>query len=125
MWGFALYHPDKPKDAIMLGLEIADTPEARERGMMDRTSFGNMQGMLFSFDQEQVLSFWMKNTLIPMDILFFNKGVFVSGTSMVPCKKDPCLIYTSVEPATSAVEVPAGFLQEHPVTKGWILRAME
>lgn len=109
----------------MMGLEIADTPEAREKGMMGRTSFGNIQGMLFSFDQEQVLSFWMKNTLIPMDILFFNKGAFVSGTSMVPCKKDPCPIYSSVEPATSAVEVPAGFLREHPMTKEWILRAME
>lgn len=124
--GFAIYHPADPDGQIMMGLEIADTPELREKGMMGRTGFGPNQGMLFSFEKEQRLSFWMKNTIIPMDIVFFDKdATFVSATSMVPCDADPCPIYDSVEPALTAVELPSGFLKKYPVGKGWKLRAME
>ncbi len=51
-------------------IEIADTPEAREKGLMFRESMPLDQGMLFVFDREAPVAFWMKNTLIPLDMLF-------------------------------------------------------
>ncbi len=124
--GVALYEPGKEMDQVMLGAEIVDTPEQREKGMMFRTDFGDAQGMLFFFDEEQPLSFWMKNTLIPLDVLFFDdEATFVSFSTMVPCESDPCPIYSSEEPAMSALEVPAGFVKKHGIGKGWKIRLME
>lgn len=124
--GAALYEPGRENEQVMLGVEIVDTPESRQKGMMFRKDFGDMQGMLFLFDAEQPLSFWMKNTLIPMDVLFFDDDAnFVSAATMVPCESDPCPLYASEEPAMSALEVPAGFLQKHRIGKGWKIRLME
>lgn len=67
--------------------------------------------MLFLFPHEQVLSFWMKNTLIPLDIFYFDaRGQIVSATTMEPCKADPCPSYSSEGAAQFALEVAAGFL---------------
>jgi uncharacterized membrane protein (UPF0127 family) len=51
-------------------VEVADTPTSRERGLMFRKSLAGNRGMLFDFKQSQVVAFWMKNTLIPLDMLF-------------------------------------------------------
>lgn len=51
-------------------VELADTDAARSRGMMFRTSMAPDAGMLFDFKQEQMASFWMRNTLIPLDMIF-------------------------------------------------------
>lgn len=124
--GAALYEPGKEREQVMLGVEIVDTPEQRQKGMMSRTDFGDAQGMLFLFENEQPLSFWMKNTLIPLDVLFFDGDAsFVSSATMAPCESDPCPIYASEEPAMSALEVPAGFLEKHGIGKGWKIRLME
>ena len=89
---------------------------------MHRTSLASDHGMLFVFDHEAPLTFWMKNTLIPLDIIYFaHDGSFVSSTTMVPCTGDPCTIYPSRAPASYALEVPAGFLQQHPVDAQWKL----
>lgn len=108
--------------SIPIRVEIADTPEERAKGLMDRTFLPDGTGMLFQFDGEEDVTFWMKNTLIPLDILFFDaNGSFVSGTTMVPCQADPCPLYASEEPTKTALEVPAGFLQIHPVEEDWSL----
>lgn len=105
---------------IELTTEFAYTPEKMEKGMMGRTGFGTIDAMAFNFEQQRVLSFWMKNTLIPMDILFFDAdGDFVSSASMVPCAADPCKIYESAEPASIALEVPAGFVEKNAIGEGW------
>lgn len=78
--------------------------------------------MLFVSPTEEEQSFWMKNTLIPLDILFFtSSGDFVSSTTMFPCKEDPCPTYVSTGPARFALEVNAGFVKEHGIRKGWKL----
>ena len=56
--------------AVNLMVEIADTDEERARGLMYRTTLGDKEGMLFDFKTPQPVSFWMKNTLIPLDLIF-------------------------------------------------------
>lgn len=86
--------------------EVADSDMERQNGLMNRTSLNVSTGMLFVFDQPQELSFWMKNTKIPLDILFFNdEGAFVSRAAMEPCLDDPCSIYPSHGPSLYALEV--------------------
>ncbi len=59
--------------------EIADTPEARTRGLMFRESLGPSRGMLFLFPSEGPRSFWMKNTLIPLDMIFIRSDRRILG----------------------------------------------
>lgn len=87
----------------------ADDPGLRSRGLMGVEDLGDLDGMLFVFEQEQQVSFWMKDTLIPLDIAFFGEsGDLISVETMVPCVADPCPSYGSDGAALYAVEVPAG-----------------
>jgi len=56
--------------AVTLTVEIADTPQSRQRGLMHRDSLDPDAGMLFDFGQEQVVSIWMENTRIPLDLIY-------------------------------------------------------
>lgn len=59
-------------DGSSIPVEVADTPEERERGLMDRLKMGPDDGMLFIFDDEQQLGFWMKNTFVDLDMLWLD-----------------------------------------------------
>jgi uncharacterized membrane protein (UPF0127 family) len=108
---------------VMVNAEIADEPAEYAQGLMERGSLPEGRGMLFVFNDEVPRSFWMKNTLIPLDIMFFDeKGGFVSSTSMVPCEENPCPLYSSGAPAMYALEVPGGFVQQNQIGKGWQLK---
>ncbi len=108
---------------LSVAVEIARTPAEQAAGLMGRTSLVADTGMLFVFPREQTLSFWMKDTLIPLDILFFDAdGAFVSSASMTPCPEGTaCQRYNSARPAFYALEVPAGYVWQHKVDAGWII----
>jgi uncharacterized membrane protein (UPF0127 family) len=92
-------------------VEIANTDATRERGLMFRQAMDPGHGMLFIHDRQEPLAYWMKNTLIPLDILFFdNQHRLVSQQRDVPpCTLgDACPPYPSDAPARYVLELNAG-----------------
>jgi uncharacterized membrane protein (UPF0127 family) len=92
---------------------VADTPQLRAQGLMGVTDLGDVDGMLFVWDSDTPSWFWMKDTLIPLDIAFFRAdGSPVAVLSMVPCEADPCPSYGPAggRAYRYALEAPAGQL---------------
>lgn len=107
-------------EKIPVIVEIAFTEEEHSRGLMERTTLLNDHGMLFVFGAPQELSFWMKNTKIPLEVLYFDaQGEFVSMQSMTPCTQDRCPSYPSYGLSQYALEVNAGFTATHDIGAGW------
>jgi hypothetical protein len=102
-------------DGRIWTVALADSSELRQQGLMFVEDLGDLNGMLFVFEQERTGAFWMKNTLIALDIVFFDDdGAFVGGLSMVPCEADPCPLYDVGLPYRFALEAPAGDLVDLP-----------
>jgi uncharacterized membrane protein (UPF0127 family) len=96
---------------LMVDAELAITRETRTRGLMERPSLPADQGMLFLFEVTQPLSFWMFNTLIPLDIIFADAERRITSIygSVPPCRPPlRCPLYTSHGPAQFVLEVNAG-----------------
>lgn len=108
------------KGNFIIDAEIADTMEQRTQGLMHRTEMKDNHGMFFVFDREEQLSFWMKNTLIPLDMIFFdsNHKVVHIQRDAQPCKKDPCEVFSSVKPAKYVLEMKAGTADRLEVKEG-------
>jgi hypothetical protein len=95
-------------------VELAKTDAQRDRGLMYRKELDKDKGMLFIFDKEGVYPFWMKNTLIPLDIIWIdsnNKVVFI-GQNVQPCKSLICPSITPQAKAKYVLEVNAGVCKE-------------
>jgi hypothetical protein len=102
-----------------VAVEVADSPEEREVGLMDRESLPADAGMLFLFDEDTASGFWMKNTLIPLSIAFVDaEGTIVSILDMEPCESDPCEIYNPGVVYRSALEVNQGAFDDWGVQVG-------
>ncbi|MDN5924554.1 MAG: DUF192 domain-containing protein [Xanthomonadales bacterium] len=91
-------------------IEIAADEASREHGLMDRTALARGHGMLFVFPDTAPRWFWMKNTLISLDIVYFdhNASVVSMQLNVPPCSHDPCPTYASNLPARYALELPGG-----------------
>jgi uncharacterized membrane protein (UPF0127 family) len=105
-------------------VEIAATPAEQEHGLMDRTSMPADHGMLFVFPDSQPRTFWMKNTLIPLDILFFDaaRHLVTIQADAQPCKADPCKLYPSDTSARYVLELNAGTAARLGARKGDVIR---
>ena len=90
---------------------VADDPAERARGLMEVEDLGDVQGMLFVFPEDSTAGFWMKDTLIPLDIAFFAADGSPVGlpSAMLPCRTAPiCPTHRPEGPYRFALEVPAG-----------------
>ncbi|MBI1936316.1 DUF192 domain-containing protein [Candidatus Woesearchaeota archaeon] len=104
---------------IKINVEIADDENERNNGLMFRKELDKDSGMLFTFNDEDYRTFWMKDTLIPLDIIFINKDwKIIDIKNAVPCKEDPCRLYHSSLPAKYVLEVNAGFAQRNDIEPG-------
>jgi uncharacterized membrane protein (UPF0127 family) len=100
-----------------IDIEIADTQEKRVRGLMFRKKMAENQGMLFVFPREEYQSFWMKNTVIPLDMIFVNKKREIVNIqkNTTPYSEQT---YPSSKPAIYVVEVNAGFTDKYGIKPG-------
>ncbi len=102
-------------------IEVADTPELRERGLMFRRELAADAGMLFIHDDMDPIAYWMKNTYIPLDILYFdNQMKLVSAQlNVLPCgDQAQCPIYPSTGPAQYVLEINAGLAESLKLKPG-------
>ena len=97
-------------------LEVAADPAGRSAGLMFRDSLGKDHGMLFIFPRQEEVSFWMKNTYIPLDIAFIDaSGEIVRTAEMKPLDETSV---PSTQPVKYALEVNAGYFERHSIGPG-------
>lgn len=104
---------------VIVRVEVADTDQERQQGLMGRESLDDDAGMVFLHEQPTTGAFWMKDTLIPLSIAFWDEsGEILAILDMEPCEEDPCEIYDPGVTWIGAVEVNQGFFDEHGVHVG-------
>lgn len=97
-------------------VEIADSPETRSKGLMGRTLLPEDSGMLFVFEESEILSFWMKDTLIPLSIGFFDEEQRLIHTlEMDPPTSPFCPSYKSKAAARYALEMPQKWFSKNKI----------
>ena len=130
-WGFLGYgyvHKEDARitfengngDKIKILAEIADSSEERQTGLMYRKYLGQKKGMIFVFPAESNYSFWMKNTLIPLDMIFVDGDFEIVDIieNVPPCKNNPCPNYTPNGDALYVIEVNADFSEKYGINLG-------
>ncbi len=108
-------------DPLSVRVEVARTPAERTRGLMFRKSLQSDAGMLFLFERPDHLEFWMRNTYLPLDMIFIEPGMTVLGIveNTEPLSDARCSV-----PGVSqyVLEVNAGFSRRHGVVIGTAVR---
>ena len=104
----------------VIDIEIADNDQKTAQGLMYRSSMSENAGMLFFMDSERIQGFWMKNTYIPLDMIFVNskKEIVTIHANTTPMKQSS---YFSTKPALYVVEVNAGFCHKNNIKEGDII----
>lgn len=107
-------------NGVKLDVEVATTYQQKAQGLMLREKLPEGQGMIFIFPYEQTLSFWMKNTLIPLTIGYFDKNRVLIEThdmepALGPVQDEMLPRYPSARPAMYAVEVPKGWFTKKKI----------
>lgn len=115
--GKVVFPGAKDKPAIV-AVEIAERPRDRARGLMFRTNMPEDRGMIFVFNEApEVHQFWMRNTCIPLDMLFVDRdGVIVGIEENVPTMNDST--YAVPCPSSYVIEVNAGYCRRHGIVAG-------
>jgi uncharacterized membrane protein (UPF0127 family) len=98
-------------DGQALSVAVASTSAQQAKGLGGVTSIDGVDGMLFEFSDITTTRFWMKDTLLPLDIAFFRSdGTLIDVLTMPICASDPCPTYGPSDPYRWAVEAPRGGL---------------
>jgi uncharacterized protein len=114
-----LTHSDG-KPIVSLDIEIADDEAKREVGMMGRPTMEERQGMLFVFEEEFYASFWMRNTILSLDMIFINKQgkIITIHKNTKPFSDDS---YSATGLTLFVLEVNAGFADKYGIKEGDIM----
>ena len=115
--GELTFSSDKGVFITGIDVEIADTPDKRETGLMFRDKMEQSQGMLFVFPNEEPQSFWMHNTVLPLDIIYVNSKMEIVKIAKSAKPYDDTSL-PSVKPAQYVVEVNAGFSDKYNLKEG-------
>lgn len=101
-------------------VELALTEQEWKTGLMNRTSLGADEGMLFVFPVEGLTTFWMRYTKIPLDILFVRAdgSIHKITEDAQPCTADPCELFYSEVPVQYVLEVNSGFAKRYGIKAG-------
>lgn len=101
-------------------VKVADTAVSQEKGLMGVSSMPPDEGMLFVFNIELPYAFWMKDTLIPLDIIWLDKkkSIVYIQKNALPCTKSPCTSYMPNNFAQYVLEVNAGWVEKNKIKLG-------
>lgn len=110
-------------DGFTVFLDVPETDAEKAEGLMYRASLPEQQGMLFLLSHPSRPSLWMKDTWIPLDVVFLDgRGrVLEVLPNLPPCRDEPCPQYSPAEPASAILEVAAGTASRHGVAPGTAL----
>lgn len=116
-----LYPDDAPPGGVTFTVEVADEPEERAQGLMHRTELARDAGMIFVFPRVQPASFWMRNTPLPLDIIFIgDDGRVVNvAADTTPFSEESI---PSDGPVRAVLEVNAGLAEEYGIDAGTPVR---
>jgi hypothetical protein len=102
-----IVYTEKGSESCRFDIELAVTPEEQARGLMFRKSMAEKEGMFFVFDRDEIRHFWMRNTLIPLDMIFIDSKLSVVDIHRNAKPLDETVI-SSQKPARYVLEVNAG-----------------
>lgn len=102
---------------VKINIELALTEAEQQQGLMNRSFMSNDQGMLFVFDKDESRGFWMKNTIIPLDIMYVNSKMEIIhiAENTTPFSEQSI---PSQGPAKYVIEVNAGFSAQYSIVPG-------
>lgn len=115
--GELTFYTESNEPIVTIDIEIADTEYKRQLGLMKRKELGESEGMLFIFPIETRQSFWMRNTLLSLDMIFVNseRKIVTIHKNTTPLSDQS---YPSTAPALYVVEVNAGFTSRYNINEG-------
>ena len=106
-------------EIVSFRVEVPKTGEGFMKGLMFRESLAADMGMLFIYTDSDIRSFWMKNTLIPLDILFIDDNLTLQKiVQAVPCVEEPCEIYSSGSAVKYVLEINGNLAKRRSIEEG-------
>ena len=108
---------EKNNEVAQFNIAIADSSKKKLQGLMNLESLPQNQGMIFLFDESQIIAMWMKNTLIPLDMIFIDENNIIVNikTNTIPHSLD---IISSVKNITKVLEINAGIVEKLGIKVG-------
>jgi uncharacterized protein len=111
-------HLSAPQGDVVVDVEIVSTPAQIERGLMFREHLPPNQGMLFLMTEERNWPFWMRNTLIPLDMIFIARDLTIAGIVENAEPRTETPLREVGKPSLFVLEVNGGFCAAHKIAAG-------